>query len=162
MSERRLKPVSTLQEVSFAFELKNYLMQKRFKTATTCQSFMWSAILRGSSVCCVGPPRIGKTAGYLLPLISSSINFRQNQREGEVFAPYSLVLCPSGRSVRKVVTEATKLTPSKLSRKPCIKVVFCDRPSAMKDRSRQADLLAGFDILITTPALFLHLTNLEV
>lgn len=159
----QITPVTSISTSPFIFELKKYLADLKLKGPTTCQSYMWPTVSPGKSVCCIGPPKIGKTAGYLLPLISSSIIFRQQQQnlDLDVFIPYSLVLCPHGKAARKIATEAVKWTPGG-QRKSLIKIVCIDGPSAINEKSRQANLLNGPDMIITTPSLFLRLIDLKV
>ena len=122
----------------------------KFSKSRPGQSIAWPEMERGKNLLLIGVPKSGKTCSYLIPLISSSIVYRDNLNEEVVgldSISCSIIICPTEDSVTAVYNLATSMIPQKK-----INVLKLVRPSdVVVGRIKKIIKEEGIDIFVTTP-----------
>ncbi|OQD83410.1 hypothetical protein PENANT_c017G04874 [Penicillium antarcticum] len=157
-SDTTIQPITKWEESGLHPVILENIALCQYTTPTAVQSYAVPAILEGHDLISVAQTGSGKTAAFLIPIISKLMGKarklaapRPNTSEGfnpstdAVRAePLVLVVCPTRELATQIFDEARRLCYRSMLR-PC--VVYGGAPSGLQ----REELQKGCDILIATP-----------
>lgn len=143
ITEGAADPIRSLDQHDFGPILNENIERMGYKTITPIQQYSIPVLLNKQDLMACAQTGSGKTAAFILPIISSIYDdFRNgNGRSG---GPTGLVISPTRELASQIYDEALKFSYRTRVR-PC--VIY----GGASDRSQLKDLSYGCDLLIATP-----------
>ncbi|PYI02514.1 DEAD/DEAH box RNA helicase [Aspergillus sclerotiicarbonarius CBS 121057] len=165
-SRERPSPVKSFDEAGLHPIIRENIRLCRYEVPTPIQAYTIPAILTGHDLIAISQTGSGKTAAFLIPVLSQLMGKakklaapRPNVADGydrKVHAvtaePLVLIVAPTRELSTQIFDEARRLCYRSMLR-PC--VVYGGAPS----REQREDLEKGCDILIATPGRLLDFMN---
>lgn len=133
------------------------ILKKAGMKATRLQAYAWPSVCSGSSTVIVGDRFSGKTYGYMVPIISAVVDQWQfiTKRLAPGFGAVLVVVCNDWQRAKSAANSLVDILPNTLA---SLKIMTAWGGCGCKEEmATKAQLLAGCDILITTPPCLVRL-----
>ncbi|CAG9329790.1 unnamed protein product [Blepharisma stoltei] len=142
-------PIRTWSESNLSQDLLSAIRRAGYASPLPIQMQAIPIGLQRSDLIALAPTGSGKSAAYLIPMISTIAKFPKINDQTALDGPYGIILSPTRELAQQIHQEATKLTKSSDIKCYCL--------LGGKDLEIQsAELTRGYEIIIATPGRFLE------
>ncbi|PSN55645.1 hypothetical protein C0J52_21816 [Blattella germanica] len=148
-----VRPIQSVADAGFLPDVRHGLRRFGIEAPSRIQMYSWPAIMRNNSTVLVGPPKTGKSLGYIVPMLSLLICPESYSEVRSGNGPLVLILCSGSKTAQAIFEQCNTL----LNRFDGGKVRVKMACGAGREDELRDYLANGCEILISTPVCYWNL-----